>query len=83
MCNYTVASKQEDMCNYTVAIKQEVVEEGFPHLKFLRLKYSQIRYWRATSDYFPFLEQLFLVHCWCLDSIPHDFAEITTLKIIY
>ncbi|MCD7468341.1 hypothetical protein HAX54_006418 [Datura stramonium] len=60
----------------------EVAEEGFPHLKFLLLKYLDIRYWRASSDHFPCLERLFLHSCWYLESIPQDFAEITTLALI-
>nr|AEW48215.1 disease resistance protein RGH7 [Solanum leptophyes x Solanum sparsipilum] len=60
----------------------EVVEEGFPHLKFLFLDQVHIRYWRASSDHFPYLERLFLRYCCHLDSIPRDFANITTLALI-
>ncbi|WMV60300.1 hypothetical protein MTR67_053685 [Solanum verrucosum] len=60
----------------------EVVEEGFPHLKFLFLHSVCIRYWRASSDHFPYLERLFLRNCYNLDSIPRDFADITTLALI-
>ncbi|XP_049386721.1 putative late blight resistance protein homolog R1B-16 [Solanum stenotomum] len=60
----------------------EVVEEGFPHLKFLFLDNLDIRYWRASSDHFPYLERLFLRCCEYLDSIPRDFADITTLALI-
>ncbi|KAG5569361.1 hypothetical protein H5410_059127 [Solanum commersonii] len=60
----------------------EVVEEGFPHLKFLLLDSVGIRYWRASSDHFPYLERLFLRSCCYLDSIPQDFADITTLALI-
>ncbi|XP_055802455.1 putative late blight resistance protein homolog R1B-16 [Solanum dulcamara] len=60
----------------------EVVEEGFPRLKFLFLDDVTIRYWRASSDHFPYLERLFLRNCYCLDSIPQDFADITTLALI-
>nr|ABY61746.1 resistance protein PSH-RGH7 [Solanum tuberosum] len=60
----------------------EVVEEGFPHLKFLLLDEVDIRYWRASSDHFPYLERLFLKNCYYLDSIPLDFADITTLALI-
>ncbi|KAL3323160.1 hypothetical protein AABB24_040327 [Solanum stoloniferum] len=60
----------------------EVVEEGFPHLKFLFLDEVYIRYWRASSDQFPYLERLFLRDCYGLDSIPRDFADITTLALI-
>ncbi|MCD7462791.1 hypothetical protein HAX54_049371 [Datura stramonium] len=60
----------------------EVVEEGFPRLKFLLLKFMGIKYWRASSDHFPRLERLFLQSCRFLDSIPRDFADIMTLTLI-
>nr|AEW48204.1 disease resistance protein RGH1 [Solanum fernandezianum] len=60
----------------------EVVEEGFPHLKFLFLDRLYFRYWRASSDHFPYLERLFLKDCYILDSIPRDFANVTTLALI-
>ncbi|KAH0711030.1 hypothetical protein KY290_011480 [Solanum tuberosum] len=60
----------------------EVTEEGFPRLTFLLLKYLDIRHWRASSDHFPCLERLILDCCWKLDSIPQDFADITTLALI-
>ncbi|XP_055802629.1 putative late blight resistance protein homolog R1C-3 [Solanum dulcamara] len=60
----------------------EVVEEGFPRLKFLFLNRVHIQYWRASSDHFPYLERLFLRNCRYLDSIPQDFADITTLALI-
>lgn len=60
----------------------EVVEDGFPSLKFLLLKCLEIRYWRAISHHFPCLQRLFVKDCWCLDSIPQYFAEITTLEVI-
>ncbi|XP_055802612.1 putative late blight resistance protein homolog R1B-16 [Solanum dulcamara] len=61
----------------------EVAEEGFPHLKFLLLKYLDIRHWRASSDHFPCLERLIIENCSNLDSIPQDFADITTLALIH
>ncbi|XP_059276603.1 putative late blight resistance protein homolog R1A-10 isoform X2 [Lycium ferocissimum] len=60
----------------------EVAEEGFPHLKFLKLSKLHMRYWRASSDHFPCLERLFLEICRGLDSIPQEFADITTLTLI-
>ncbi|KAM3344693.1 hypothetical protein P3S68_024402 [Capsicum galapagoense] len=60
----------------------EVVEEGFPHLKLLLLKCINLRYWRASSDQFSYLEKLFLDSCGCLNSIPQDFVEIMTLELI-
>ncbi|CAN4096244.1 unnamed protein product [Withania somnifera] len=62
--------------------KWEVVEEGFPCLKFLHLEDLDLYYWRATCDHFPCLERLFLKGCRHLDSIPQDFADITTLALI-
>ncbi|KAG5569538.1 hypothetical protein H5410_059304 [Solanum commersonii] len=60
----------------------EVVEEGFPLLKFLLLKRLNSRHWRASSDHFPCLERLILDGCWNLDSIPQEFADITTRSLI-
>lgn len=60
----------------------EVVEEGFPQLKFLQLKFLEIRYWRASSNHFPCLQRLSFEECGLLDSIPQYFAEITTLELI-
>jgi len=68
--------------NAVIGEEWEVVEEGFPHLKFLFLHKVYIRYWRASSDHFPYLERLFLRNCYDLDSIPRDFADITTLALI-
>ncbi|WMV60294.1 hypothetical protein MTR67_053679 [Solanum verrucosum] len=68
--------------NAVIGEEWEVVEEGFPHLKFLFLDTVGIRYWRASSDHFPYLERLFLRECEYLDSIPRDFADITTLALI-
>ncbi|PHU07943.1 hypothetical protein BC332_24432 [Capsicum chinense] len=60
----------------------EVAEEGFPQLKFLLLNRLNIKYWRASSDQFPRLKRLFLEECMSMDSIPEDFAAITTLQLI-
>nr|ABY61745.1 resistance protein PSH-RGH6 [Solanum tuberosum] len=68
--------------NAFIGEEWEVVEEGFPHLKFLFLDNLNIQYWRASSDHFPYLERLFLRGCNNLDSIPRDFADITTLALI-
>nr|AEW48216.1 disease resistance protein RX3 [Solanum leptophyes x Solanum sparsipilum] len=68
--------------NAFIGKEWEVVEEGFPHLKFLFLDDVYIRYWRASSDHFPYLERLILRDCRNLDSIPGDFADITTLALI-
>ncbi|KAM3383312.1 putative late blight resistance protein R1B-8 [Capsicum galapagoense] len=60
----------------------EVAEEGFPQLKFLQLINIEIWYWIASCDHFPCLERLFLDNCRGLDSIPQNFADITTLALI-
>ncbi|KAM3382928.1 hypothetical protein P3S68_008503 [Capsicum galapagoense] len=60
----------------------EVAEEGFPQLKFLLLNRLNIKYWRVSSDQFPRLKRLFLEECMSMDSIPEDFAAITTLQLI-
>ncbi|XP_055806625.1 putative late blight resistance protein homolog R1B-16 [Solanum dulcamara] len=65
-----------------VGMEWEVVKEGFPCLKYLLLKRLSIWYWRADSTHFPCLERLFVKACWYLDSIPQDFAQITTLELI-
>ncbi|XP_009803726.1 putative late blight resistance protein homolog R1A-3 [Nicotiana sylvestris] len=65
-----------------IGIEWKVVKDGFPSLKFLLLERLKVRYWRASCDHFPCLERLFLEHCWDLDSIPQDFADITTLALI-
>ncbi|XP_047261979.1 putative late blight resistance protein homolog R1B-16 [Capsicum annuum] len=67
--------------NY-IGSEWKVAEEGFPQLKFLLLNRLNIKYWRASSDQFPCLERLFLEECLNMDSIPEDFAEITTLQLI-
>ncbi|KAG5569947.1 hypothetical protein H5410_059713 [Solanum commersonii] len=61
----------------------EVGEEGFSHLKFLRLKHLYLHNWRASSDHFPRLERLVINHCWSMYSIPQDFVDITTLQLIH
>ncbi|KAH0735604.1 hypothetical protein KY285_011311 [Solanum tuberosum] len=58
-------------------------EEGFPHLKFLRLKRLYLHKWRASSDHFPRLERLVINRCWSMYSIPQDFVDITTLQLIH
>ncbi|XP_004251533.1 putative late blight resistance protein homolog R1A-3 [Solanum lycopersicum] len=61
----------------------EVGEEGFPHLKFLRLKQLYLHKWIASSDHFPCLERLVINRCWSMYSIPQDFVDITTLQLIH
>ncbi|MCD7462792.1 hypothetical protein HAX54_049372 [Datura stramonium] len=58
-------------------------EEGFPHLKLLRLKHLYLHKWRASTDHFPRLERLVISHCWSMYSIPQEFVDITTLQLIH
>ncbi|MCD9639678.1 Methyltransferase-like protein 5 [Datura stramonium] len=66
---------------YDACVGEEwrVFEEGFPQLL---LQHLCLCYWRASSDHFPHRERLVLDRCWYMDSIPQDFAEITTLELI-
>ncbi|OIT01570.1 PREDICTED: putative late blight resistance protein homolog R1A-3 [Nicotiana attenuata] len=68
--------------NACIGVEWKVVKDGFPSLKFLLLEHLKVRYWRASCDHFPCLERLFLERCLGLDSIPRDFADITTLALI-
>ncbi|XP_070004119.1 putative late blight resistance protein homolog R1B-11 [Nicotiana sylvestris] len=74
-----VLKLENDAC---IGDEWEVVDEGFPYMKLLLLERLKIRYWRASCDHFPCLERLFLERCLGLDSIPQDFADITTLALI-
>ncbi|XP_070004079.1 putative late blight resistance protein homolog R1A-3 [Nicotiana sylvestris] len=60
----------------------EVADHGFPRLKFLYLEEVDFQYWRASCHHFPCLERLVIGGCYSLDSIPRDFADITTLAHI-
>nr|XP_009796331.1 PREDICTED: late blight resistance protein R1-A-like [Nicotiana sylvestris] len=60
----------------------EAADHGFPRLKFLYLRDVDFQYWRAGCHHFPFLERLAILYCPYLDSIPQDFADITTLARI-
>ncbi|KAG5569951.1 hypothetical protein H5410_059717 [Solanum commersonii] len=51
-------------------------------LQWKDLSILNIQYWRASCDHFPCLERLFLERCFAFDSIPQDFADITTLALI-
>ncbi|MCD7473296.1 hypothetical protein HAX54_015077 [Datura stramonium] len=69
-------------CDACVGEEWEVVNEGFPSLKFLLLQGLDLDYWRASCDHFPCLERLVVEDCEYLDSIPREFADITTLAQI-
>ncbi|KAM3321106.1 hypothetical protein P3S67_008308 [Capsicum chacoense] len=55
---------------------------GFNRLKLLLLKYSFLKYWKATNDNFPVLERLMIRSCKNLKEIPIEFADIHTLQLI-
>ncbi|KAK4727520.1 hypothetical protein R3W88_032437 [Solanum pinnatisectum] len=69
-------------CDACISEEWEVVNEGFPHLKFLLLQGLDFEYWTASCDHFPCLERLFIEDCEYLDSIPLEFADVTTLSLI-
>uniref|UniRef100_A0A3Q7J3K1 Uncharacterized protein n=1 Tax=Solanum lycopersicum TaxID=4081 RepID=A0A3Q7J3K1_SOLLC len=48
----------------------------------VELEYRISCWRRASSDHFPCLERLILQGCWKLDTIPQEFADITTLALI-
>ncbi|XP_031098065.1 putative disease resistance RPP13-like protein 3 [Ipomoea triloba] len=75
-------SKLEVLILYDVKGKKwKPKDGGFRRLRFLKIYWSPLQYWEATSNHFPVLEKLDLVHI-KLKEIPSDFAEITTLKSI-
>ncbi|KAK6774350.1 hypothetical protein RDI58_029589 [Solanum bulbocastanum] len=47
-------------CDACIGEEWEVVNEGFPHLKFLLLQGLDFEYWTASCDHFPCLERLFI-----------------------
>ncbi|XP_019183021.1 PREDICTED: putative late blight resistance protein homolog R1A-3 [Ipomoea nil] len=77
-------SKLEDLRLDRCAVKNpkwKPKDGGFRRLKFLRIYRSSLRYWEATSNHFPVLENLVLGFI-ALKEIPSGFAEITSLKSI-
>ncbi|XP_055802628.1 putative late blight resistance protein homolog R1B-16 [Solanum dulcamara] len=57
-------------------------EVGFPRLKFLLIEGTNLKCWKATNDHFPALEHLVIRHCFHLEDIPIEFADIYSLQLI-
>ncbi|KAI7993701.1 hypothetical protein LOK49_LG11G00392 [Camellia lanceoleosa] len=55
---------------------------GFPRLKFLKLKYLNVKQWITCSTHFPSLQHLLLDGCIFLEEIPSSFGDILTLQMI-
>ncbi|XP_027075804.1 putative late blight resistance protein homolog R1B-13 [Coffea arabica] len=68
--------------NFFNGPKWETGDEGFCHLKFLKLSHTDLQQWIASSSSFPSLEQLVLNGCLDLEEIPSSLEEIYTLEII-
>ncbi|XP_049379574.1 putative late blight resistance protein homolog R1A-3 [Solanum stenotomum] len=54
----------------------------FPQLKFLLIEGTNLKCWKATNDHFPALEHLVIRHCFHLEEIPIEFADIYSLQLI-
>ncbi|KAL2243652.1 putative late blight resistance protein homolog R1A-10 [Sesamum indicum] len=62
--------------------KWDLEEMFFPELKFLLLEALQLQIWTASDDNFPSLERLIIRHCYELEKIPPEIAEIGPLRLI-
>ncbi|CAL5427698.1 unnamed protein product [Camellia sinensis] len=51
---------------------------GFPRLKFLKLKYLNVKQWITCSSHFPSLQHLSLERCENLEEIPSSLGDILT-----
>ncbi|XP_027152294.1 putative late blight resistance protein homolog R1B-17 [Coffea eugenioides] len=60
----------------------ETSDEGFHHLKFLKLSHTNLQRWFASSSSFPCLEHLVLHRCLVLEEIPPSIGDIQTLQMI-
>ncbi|MCE3216964.1 hypothetical protein HAX54_009726 [Datura stramonium] len=58
------------------------IEGGFPRLNFLLIEGTNLKCWKATNDHFPALEHLVIRHCFHLEEIPIEFADIYSLQLI-
>ncbi|KAG5569532.1 hypothetical protein H5410_059298 [Solanum commersonii] len=58
------------------------IEGRFPQLKFLLIEGTNLKCWKATNDHFPALEHLVIRHCFHLEEIPIEFADIYSLQLI-
>ncbi|KAL0341589.1 UNVERIFIED_CONTAM: putative late blight resistance proteinR1A-4 [Sesamum calycinum] len=54
----------------------------FPELKFLLLEALELQEWTASDDNFPSLERLIIRHCYELETVPAEIAEIGPLRLI-
>ncbi|PHU08068.1 hypothetical protein BC332_24557 [Capsicum chinense] len=54
----------------------------FRRLKLLLIKGTNLKYWKATDDHFPALENLVIRHSLHLEEIPIEFADIYSLQLI-
>ncbi|KAL8267899.1 hypothetical protein R6Q59_001697 [Mikania micrantha] len=57
-------------------------EHEFPKLSFLRLRWLDIKLWKADTTSFPCLKQLEIDRCEGLEEIPLEIGEIPTLELI-
>lgn len=57
-------------------------EGGFPSLKALLMRATDLKNWEADAENFPELRSLSLKHCKKLEYIPPDFANMKNLKTI-
>lgn len=60
----------------------ETTQGQFPQLEFLLIEASDFENWITESSHFPRLKRLLLDSCWCLNGIPSDIGEISTLELI-
>ncbi|KAL9170776.1 hypothetical protein ABFS82_04G168600 [Erythranthe guttata] len=62
--------------------KWNPVEGGFIRLKYLSIRYLELKYWNSERVHFPILENLILYQLHELEEIPLGIGEITTLGLI-
>ncbi|CAL5427628.1 unnamed protein product [Camellia sinensis] len=55
---------------------------GFPRLKFLKLKFLNVKQWITCSSHFPSLQHISLEVCPNLKEIPSSLGDILTLQLI-
>nr|GMD21243.1 putative late blight resistance protein homolog R1B-14 [Ipomoea batatas] len=54
----------------------------FKQLQYFRIEMTDLVSWTASKDSFPVLKCLFLRNCTKLDSVPVEFGEIESLKLL-
>ncbi|CAL5354601.1 unnamed protein product [Camellia sinensis] len=57
-------------------------DDAFPQLKFLKLKYLNVKQWITCSSQFPSLQHLLLERCEDLKEIPSSLGDILSLQLI-